>query len=334
LGGHGTDGKSVTDEFPVELGCDEVSGIVDDGNESKVSISEDLVNTSYVIITPVRNEAEFIENTLVSVCRQTIKPAEWVIVNDGSNDATPEIVTRYAAQYPWIKLVDRDDRGARQRGKGVVEAFYAGYDTLVEQNYGFIVKLDGDLSFEPPYFECLLREFASIPRLGIAGGGVYERLDGRNWVLQTTKDHVRGPTKVYRRACFEAIGGLVPALGWDGMDEWQARAMGWQVQSFLNLKVFHYRFTGAATGPLKSRIEQGYGAHYMGYHPLYTVARGIRYIFTWPYLIGGITLVAAYFAAWLLGREQFPDRSLINHIRRTQLKQLVGLLAGKPVHEK
>ncbi len=307
---------------------------MDDWNESKSSLLKEPVNTSYVVITPVRNEAEFIEKTLVSMCRQTIKPAEWIIVDDGSSDATPEIIARYATQYPWIKLVNREDRGARQRGKGVVEAFYAGYDTLLEQDYEFIVKLDGDLSFEPLYFECLLREFAANPRLGIAGGGVYERPDAKNWVLQTTKDHVRGPTKVYRRACFEAIGGLMPALGWDGADEWQARAQGWEVQSFLNLKVFHHRFTGAATGAIKSRIEQGYGAHYIGYHPLYITARGIRHMFTRPYLIGGIAMIVAYFAAWLQGREQLPDRSLINHIRRTQLKQLVGLLAGKPMHEK
>ncbi len=298
----------------------------------KSSVSEGLTNTNYVVITPVRNEAEYIETTICSMTQQTIKAAEWIIVNDGSTDETAEIVARYAAEHPWIKLVDREDRGARQRGRGVVEAFYAGYETIT-QDYDVIVKLDGDLSFGPSYFESLLREFAVNPKLGIAGGGVYERLDGENWVLDSSRDHVRGPTKVYRRACFEAIGGLVLALGWDGIDEWKALSLGWEIQSFRKLKVYHYRVTGAATGSLRSRIEQGYGAHYMGYNPLFIVMRGIRYMFLRPYLIGGIVMVVGYVVAWLRGQEQMPDPSLIRHVRRTQLKQLAGLLRGKPVHK-
>jgi biofilm PGA synthesis N-glycosyltransferase PgaC len=301
-------------------------------DEAKISDSEYLGNRSYVVITPVRNEAEFIEKTIHSMIQQTIRPTEWVIVNDGSTDETAEIVARYAAKYPWIRLVNREDRGARQRGKGVVEAFYTGYETLA-QDYDFIVKLDGDLSFEPTYFESLWREFASNPRLGIAGGGVYEKLDGKNWVLEDpSRDHVRGPTKVYRRACFEAIGGLVPALGWDGVDEWKAFTLGWEVQSFPELKVLHHRITGTATGSLKSRIEQGYGAHYMGYHPLFIIARGIWYMFMRPYLVGGMVMMIAYFLAGLRGQERLPAPSVIRYIRRTQLRKLVGLLAGKLGH--
>lgn len=287
----------------------------------------------YVVITPVRNEAEFIEQTISSMIQQTIKATEWIIVNDGSTDATAEIVARYAVGQSWIKLINRSDRGSRQRGKGVVEAFYDGFAALTCQDFDCIVKLDGDLSFEPIYFESLLQEFAANPKLGIAGGGVYERLDGKNWVRASSTDHVRGPTKVYRRACFEAIGGLVPALGWDGVDEWKALTLGWKVQSFLRLKVYHYRVTGAATGSLKSRIEQGYGAYYMGYHPLFLVARGVRYMARRPYLIGGLALISAYFLAWLRGQDHLEDPVVIRYVRQTQWKQLVGLLAGKPVHK-
>ncbi|GAB4454343.1 MAG: glycosyltransferase family A protein [Anaerolineae bacterium] len=288
---------------------------------------------NYTVITPVRNEAEFIELTIHSMINQTIKPAEWIIVNDGSTDRTAEIVAGYAAEHAWLKLVNRTDRGVRQRGKGVVEAFYDGYATLTRQDYEVIVKLDGDLSFEPTYFESLLGQLAADPKLGIVGGGVYERLDGKNWRLRTTSDHVRGPTKVYRRACFEAIGGLAPALGWDGVDEWQAMAQGWRVQSFLNLKVYHYRVTGAATGSIKSRIELGYGAHYMGYHPLFMLARGARHMFRRPYLVGGAVMIIAYLAAGLSGRERLADPAVIQFVRQTQLRQLAGLLAGKPVHK-
>lgn len=286
----------------------------------------------YTVITPVRNEAEFIEKTINSMIQQTVKATEWVIVNDGSTDETAEIVAKYAAEHPWLKLVSRADRGIRQRGKGVVETFYTGYAALTQQDYDVIVKLDGDLSFEPTYFESLLGEFESNPKLGVTGGGVYERLDGKNWVLDGSTDHVRGPTKVYRRACFDAIGGLVPALGWDGVDEWKALTLGWEVRSFPELKVYHYRVTGAATGSLKSRMEQGYGAYYMGYHPLFIVARGLLYMSLRPYIIGGIVLIIAYFMAWLRRQEQLPDPATIRYVRQTQLRKLAGLLAGKPVH--
>ena len=300
---------------------------------SKTANLEQFGHMRYVVITPVRDEAEFIEKTIHSMIQQTVRPTEWIIVNDGSTDETPEIVTRHAAEHPWIKLVNREDRGIRQRGKGIVEAFYKGYEALADQDYGFIVKLDGDLSFEPTYFESLLHEFTFRPRLGIAGGGVYERFGGEPWKLCTVKDHVRGPTKVYKRACFEAIGGLVPSMGWDGIDEWKARTLGWEVRSFTELKVLHYRITGAATGPLKSNLEQGYGAHYMGYHPLYMIARGIRHMFYRPYLIGGMAMIASYFLAWLRGKERLQDPSVIRYVRRTQLRQLAGLLKGKSVHE-
>jgi biofilm PGA synthesis N-glycosyltransferase PgaC len=288
--------------------------------------------TKYSVITPVRDEAEFIEKTIHSMIHQTIKPSEWVIVNDGSTDGTAEIVARYAAEHPWIKLVNRADRGARQRGKGVVEAFYVGYGTLAP-DYDVIVKLDADLSFEPNYFEALLRAFASNPRLGITGGGVYEKQDGKNWVLYSYTEQVRGPTKVYRRACFEAIGGLVPALGWDRIDEWKALLLGWEVQSFPELKVFHYRATGAATGRIKSRIEQGYESHYMGYHPLFLIARGVRHMFHRPYVVGGLAMIVAYFIAGLRRRERLPDPAVIRFIRHTQMRQLIGLLGGRPVHQ-
>jgi hypothetical protein len=203
---------------------------------------------------------------------------------------------------------------------------------LSEQDYDFIVKLDGDVSFGPTYFESLLREFAARPRLGIAGGGVYELLDGE-WTLCTVTDHVRGCTKMYRRACFEAIGGLVPTMGWDGIDEWKALALNWEVRSFTELKVLHHRCTGMATGKLKSRIEEAHAAYYMAYHPLYMIARGIHHLASRPYVIGGIAMVVTCFADWLRGRERLTDPSLVRYIRRTQMGRLAGLLAGRSIYE-
>jgi glycosyltransferase involved in cell wall biosynthesis len=298
--------------------------------------SHESISQGYVVISPVRNESRYIEKTLQSMANQTIPPNEWIIVNDGSTDNTAEIVHRYAQHYPWIKPIYREKReakGDRQRGKGVIDTFYYGYDRLTSPEYMAIVKLDGDVSFDPTYFEFLLREFAAHPKLGIAGGGLYERTDGQNWSLRSAPDHVGGPAKTYKSACFDAIGGLEHSLGWDGIDEWKALSLGWQVKSFGELRVLHYRIMGNATGMLKSKIEQGYGAHYMGYHPLYTIFRGMRHMFMRPYLVGGLAIMTAHLAAWLQGREQFPDPAVIRLVRRTQLKQISGLLAGKRLYK-
>ena len=250
----------------MQMNRDEAEGRTMNFEEVVDARCKEITCRRYVVISPVKNEAEFIGQTIESMIQQTIKPILWVIVNDGSQDETEAIVRKYVEDYRWIKLVIRPGSAVRKRGKGVVEAFYAGFDTL-DQEYDFIVKLDGDVSFDPNYFESLLREFAANPQLGIAGGGLYEKPDGSTWKLNTVEDHVRGATKVYRRSCFEAIGGLSPSMGWDGIDEWKALSMGWKVHSFLNLKFMHYRYTGAATGYLKSLYEEGYAAYRIGYHP-------------------------------------------------------------------
>lgn len=300
--------------------------------ENSTSRHDEITDTNYAVISPVKNEAKFIELTIESMIHQTIKPSVWVIVNDGSNDATESIVRKYTDTYDWIKLVNRPGDIVRKRGKGVVEAFYAGFNTL-HQEYDFIVKLDGDVSFDPDYFESLLRAFAANPRLGIAGGGLYEKRDGVTWKLNTAEYHVRGATKVYRRACFEAIGGLSPSMGWDGIDEWKALSMGWEVRSFLKLKFMHYRYTGAGTGYLKSFYEEGYGAYRMGYHPLFILARGLWHMTDRPFVLGGAAMIWAYFAAWVRGEEWLVGPEVVHYIRRTQMKNLAGLLFGKPTGE-
>ena len=300
-------------------------------NKSSSSKTNSNGFIKYVVISPVKDEAEYLDDTINSMIQQTIRPVMWVIVNDGSKDGTEAIINNYARKYSWIKQVNRKDAGIRQRGKGVVEAFYAGFEVL-DEDYDFIVKLDGDVTFEKDYFASLFRQFALDPQLGIAGGGLYERPDGKFWVLYTVKDHVRGCTKVYRRECFEAIGGLVASMGWDGIDEWIALAKGWKVVSFLTLKIYHYRFTGAATGYLKSCIEQGNGAYRMGYHPLFMIARGIRRITDKPFFIGGMAMIGGYFMAWLKKQEFLADPTVVRYVRQSQMKQLAGLISGKPLH--
>jgi glycosyltransferase involved in cell wall biosynthesis len=279
----------------------------------------------YVVITPVRNEATHVGKTLTSMVAQTVKPAEWIIVNDGSTDGTEQIVSDYAARYSWIRLINREDRGFRQRGPGVVEAFYEGFGHLTEMDYEVIVKLDGDLSFDPRYFETLLEAFARNPRLGITGGAISVQTNGRWTTERSLTPWTLGPSKVYRRACFEAIGGLRRSLGWDGVDNWHAQMLGWEIGSDERLRVLHHRPLGAATGSLKSRVEQGQGAYYIGYHPLFMFARGIRRMVNQPYVIGGCAMIWGYVTSWLTRREQVKPE-LVRFVRRTQLRLLASLL--------
>lgn len=281
-----------------------------------------LAENVYVVISPVRNEAAFIRDTINSMVAQTILPAQWIIVDDGSTDDTAEIVRSYMTQYPWIYLVQRADRGRRQRGGGVVDAFNDGYKALTITNYQFIVKLDGDVSFAPNYFEQLLTQFAAQPHLGIGGGNCYVNQNGLWTPEETDQTHVRGATKMYRRACFEAIGGLVAYLGWDGIDEWQARTRGWQVQSFLDIIIYHHRITGAATGLLRGRIEQGRAAYFMGYHPLFMLFRSMRRMVEPPLILGGLALWWGYAGDWLRWREQINDPLMIQFLQKNQLQRL------------
>ncbi len=300
--------------------------------ENDLNDKNKFTDINYVVISPVKNEAEYIGLTIESMIHQNIKPSVWIIVNDGSTDETEKIVLKYTKDNPWIKLINRPGDVVRRRGRGVVDTFYVGFE-IIDQNFDFVVKLDGDVSFEPDYFESLIKEFLSDPSLGIAGGGLYEKPDGKTWILNTTEDHVRGATKVYRRECFEAIGGLKPSMGWDGIDEWTALSKGWKVRSILNLKFMHYRYTGAATGYLKSFYEQGYGAYRMGYHLFYIIARGVRRMTDRPYIIGGLALIWAYLVAWVRQEEFLADAEVVQFIRKTQLQKLAGLIKGIPVHE-
>jgi poly-beta-1,6-N-acetyl-D-glucosamine synthase len=298
-----------------------------------VKVDQSYTSQPYVVITPVRNEEDYIEETLSSMINQTCLPAEWIIVNDGSTDSTGDIVRKYAQDHPWITLINKDNRGYRHRGKGVVVTFYVGYKKLCTDNYGYVVKLDADLSFPPTYFEFLIGHFCSNPCLGIAGGGLYERTDGVNWEMNSVREIVRGATKMYRRECFEDIGGLAPIPGWDGMDEWKARAKGWEVESIFDVPIYHFRCMGKATGGLRSRKEEGLGAFHMGYHPMYILLRGLRHTLTPPYIIGGMIMVLTFFLSYFEGKKRMAEPYVVKFVRRTQRAKMLALLKGRPVHD-
>jgi poly-beta-1,6-N-acetyl-D-glucosamine synthase len=281
--------------------------------------------TRYVIITPVRDEEKYIEATIESVCRQTIPPSEWVIVDDGSTDRTGDILDRVTAQSRWIRVIHRANRGFRKSGGGVMEAFYDGYDTLQCNDWDFIVKLDGDLSFAPEYFEKCFEYFHRDPKLGIGGGEIYHSIFGNLELEKTPRFHVRGATKIYRKSCWEAIDRLWPAPGWDTIDEVKANMLGWKTYAFADLHLLHYRFTGSEGGLLHDRVKHGMVCYISGYHPLFVLASSLYRMTQKPYIIGSAAVLYGYLKAHLTHPPRLEDRSYVTYIRGQQLRRLLGM---------
>lgn len=277
----------------------------------------------YVVITPARDEEAHIERTIHAMAAQTILPAQWVIVNDGSRDATGRIIDEYAREHPWITPLHREDRGFRKAGGGVVEAFYAGYNAVRPAGWDFIVKLDADLSFAPDYFERAFRRFADDPQLGIGGGVICNRLDGR-WVVEKNPAfHVRGATKIYKKQCWNAIGGLVRAPGWDTLDEVKANMLGWKTSAFPELALAHYRPTGDADGAWKNWVKNGRANYISGYHPLFMVVKCLKRALRKPYVVGAAGLLYGFMSGYVTGIAQVDDAALIAYLRDQQMRRLL-----------
>jgi hypothetical protein len=279
----------------------------------------------YVVITPVRDEEKHVEATITAVTSQSILPTGWIIVDDGSTDKTAEIVRHSASLFPWIHLVYRPNRGARKSGGGVIEAFYDGYKEIQRDDWEFIVKLDGDLTFSTDYFEKCFEHFESEPTLGVGGGDIYHDLGGTSTLEVNPKFHVRGATKIYRRACWEAIGGLCQAPGWDTIDEVKANMLGWKSHSFGELHIAHHRLTGTADGVLRDRMKHGVACYFSGYHPLFLVASCLSRLIQKPYVAGSAAIGYGFLKGYWTRMPRVNDTDLIKYLRTQQLRRLCGL---------
>lgn len=279
----------------------------------------------YIIITPARDEEEYIHKTILAVVGQTNRPAEWIIVDDGSRDRTGAIIDGYAAVHSWIKPLHRSNRGFRQAGGGVIDAFNEGYQQIESLDWDFIVKLDADLSFAPDYFERCFAEFEKDESLGIGGGCIYHEQDGALKLEPNPKFHVRGATKIYKRECWEKLGGLLRAPGWDTVDEVKANMLGWTTRSFPHLQVSHYRFTGAADGAWKDSVKNGRANYIAGYHPLFMLLKCIRRVAAKPYLTGAMGLMWGFLSGYCGRATRIQDPELIHYTRTQQMRRVLFL---------
>jgi biofilm PGA synthesis N-glycosyltransferase PgaC len=287
---------------------------------------------SYVLVTPARDEEAFLGDTIRAVVAQTHRPLRWIIVSDGSTDGTDEIVKSHAADIDWIELVRMPERRDRQFA-AKANAFNAGCERLKHLRFDLIGNLDADVTFAPDYFEFLLGRFARDPQLGVAGTPPVEdvnRPDRHTYAHEGANlDHVSGTCQMFRRECFEAVGGYVPVKG--GAIDWiavtTARMKGWKTRTFTEKVCLHHRKMGTAnSGPLMARFHYGRKAYYVGGHPAWELMRGIFLLRSAPIVFGGLCFMAGYIwaAATRMHRPVTPE--LMAFHRKEQLTRLKRLL--------
>jgi len=286
----------------------------------------------YVLITPARNEADYIENTISSVIHQTVLPHKWVIVNDGSTDGTGEILDKYQKIFPWIKIV-RLEKDRERDFEAKVQAFNAGCTLLRGDCYDVIGNLDADITFDREYFEFLMEKFVEDDRLGVAGTPFVEK--GLQYDYRFTNiEHVSGACQLFRRSCFEEIGGYLPnpAGGIDWIAVTTARMKGWKTRTFMDKTCIHHRpiGTGGATG-LKVRFKQGQKDYFLGGHPLWQIFRSLYQMKSKPYLLGGSMLFLGYTSAYLTGSKRLISDELFRFNRFEQMKRLKRIFFGRQV---
>jgi poly-beta-1,6-N-acetyl-D-glucosamine synthase len=288
----------------------------------------------YVLITPARNEADFIEMTLKSVISQTVRPERWVIVNDGSTDNTAEIVARYTIANPWIELVELPERRDRNFA-GKAYAVSVGCSRLGILQYDVIGNLDADVSFEPDYFEFLIGRFAGNTKLGCAGTAFYEKGISYNYEFVGI-EHVSGMCQMFRRECFEEIGGYaaIRSGGIDLIAVLSARAKGWDTRTFPEKKFEHHRNQGGAlhTG-FRERIYTGRKDYLLGNHPLWELSRSFYQMKRKPYIVGGLLVLGSYMWNWVRVVERTMPEELMALRRDDQMKRLKVIFQRRlPMH--
>ena len=283
----------------------------------------------YLLVSPCRNEADFMRQTLDSVTSQTLLPTRWVIVDDGSTDETPDILAQYAARYSWIDVVTRKNRGHRAVGPGVIDAFYDGYNTVNPDDYDYLCKLDLDLRLPDSYFEILIQRMEANSRIGTCSGKSYIEEKGRLISERKGDETSLGMTKFYRVSCFREIGGFVREVMWDGIDCHRCRMLGWVACSWDDpeLRFVHLRPMGSSQQSIYAgRMRHGYGQYFMGTGFVYMVASSVYRMVEKPYIIGGLAMFWGWLRSALLRLPRYEDTEFRDFLRQYQRR---ALMVGK-----
>lgn len=286
-----------------------------------------MFKNRYVIITAARNEEALIENTIKSVLNQTHKPVQWIIVSDDSTDRTDEIVQSYIDKNDFMKLI----RNKKTDNRNFASKVYAVNLALTKVNvdYDFIGILDADITFEPNYYEMILKEFEKDQKLGLAGGEFFDIIDGKKIKVVKSTMSVRGGIQLFRKECFDQIKIFTPLKngGEDVVTEVTARMNGWTVKSFDHLMLDHNRLTGTGGWSIfEAKFKEGILAHSMGYHPFFQIFKSVYRVRERPFLISGFLLFTGYIWAIVSGNKRKVSKEFMSFIRQEQMERMKGLV--------
>lgn len=283
----------------------------------------------YLLISPCRDEAAYLQVTIDTVAAQTVPPTKWLIVDDGSTDSTPKILAAAAARYPFIEVVRREDRGHRSVGPGVIDAFYFGLSKVDIDQYDYVCKFDCDLEMPPRYFERTMERFEEDAWLGTLSGKLFLRFGAKEVEERTGDENSVGPVKFYRVACFTDIGGFVREVCWDGIDGHMCRMKGWIARSVNDpeMRIVHLRQVGSSHVSLwHGRMRWGRGKHFMGSTLYYTTAVALYRMLERPYVLGGLGILYGYLKARVARQPRMTDEEYLREVRRFERE---ALLSGK-----
>ncbi len=282
---------------------------------------------TYAVIIPAHNEAKYISKTLESLCLQSILPIQVVVVNDNSTDDTLKIVSDFIQKYPWISVINHASNQQHQPGSKVINAFLFGFKHLT-QPYDVIIKLDADLILPENYFQTILEKFESDKTIGMVGGFAYIEKNG-NWILEnlTDKEHIRGAFKAYHKDCYQQIGGLKPAMGWDTLDELLAKYHDWKVVTIETLKVKHLKPTGANYAA-KSAQKQGEAFYSLGYGFVLTTIASFKLAFLKKKYVYFVHYLIGFLKSALQNKPKLVTKNEAAFIRNYRWKKIKQKLAN------
>ena len=283
-----------------------------------------MTGYEYALVTPARNEAKFIANTIESVVSQTVRPKKWVIISDGSTDGTDEIVSSFAKEHEFICFVRVSGSGKRSFSSKV-NAFKASYEQLTDVQFDYVGNLDADITLAPNYFEKVMQRFQANSRLGIGGGIIQELVNDKFTEQRISLNSVAGAVQMFRRHCYEEIGGYIPLRfgGVDSAAEIVARMHGWEVRTFSELGVHHHRPVGSgAGGIIKANFRYGRSHYSLGYHPLFELLRCSYKLADRPFVIGSLLMVCGYLWSFATREEKELPEEAVRYLRSEQIGRL------------
>ena len=299
-------------------------------HQPPITLQKSDRRSGYVLVTPARNEEEFIQRTLDSVIKQTVLPKEWIILSDGSTDGTDTLVESTIAANPWIRLIKLPQRD-HPSWSAVVDNTMLGVQSIACENYSFIGLLDADLEFQPKYFEQLISKFHSDPKLGLSGGNAVDIGRPKTYVPRNLQE-VPGAVQFFSRECFESLGGIIalPEGGWDALTAAVARQKGFKTQLAAELFVDHLKPNNITSGNLiKRKWQRGVRDYALGYHPVFEFVKCIDLVREKPYLLSAIIWFSGFLSCHIQRRKRMLDTDLIQSIQSEQKRRLASILTKK-----